>query len=192
MSPHPHDALAVRASKGDRDAFGELYDHYFEPIRRFVAWHGGKPDRVEDIVSQAFLQALDRITAYDPAKGPFPAWLYTIARHCVIDQFRREKKTVFSDLSLVPDAREAEGEPVPEERLAQMRTLLAELKPQQREVVLLRVWEDKSYEEIAAIVGRSADACKMSFSRSLALLRDRMPPVALFLAFCLEGLRSLA
>lgn len=192
MSPHPHDNLAVRAGKGDREAFGELYDFYFEPICRYVAWHGCRKDRAEDIVSQAFLKALDRIAAFDPSKGPFPAWLYTIARHCVIDQFRRDKKTVFAELGDLPDTREPAADALPGEHLAELRRAIADLKPEQRDIVLLRVWEDKSYDEIAMILGRSADACKMSFSRTMALLRDRLPPILLFLALCFESLRSFS
>jgi DNA-directed RNA polymerase specialized sigma24 family protein len=51
----------------------------------------------------------------------------------------------------------------------------------QRDVVIMRLWDELSYAEIAAITGKSEAACKMTFSRALAALRTSLPPAAFIL-----------
>jgi RNA polymerase sigma factor (sigma-70 family) len=65
-------------------------------------------------------------------------------------------------------------------RLEGVKEYLGRLKTEQREIVVLRVWEGMSYKEIAEATGRSEDSCKMMFSRTIRRLRDEMP-LGLFL-----------
>lgn len=55
------------------------------------------------------------------------------------------------------------------------------LKPAQHDIIILRVWQELSYEEIATIIVSTEAASKMQFSRAIRILRETMPP-AVFLA----------
>ena len=59
---------------------------------------------------------------------------------------------------------------------------LRRLAPEQREIVILRIWDGLPYREIGALLGKSENSCKMAFSRALGLLREAMP-LSLLLAF---------
>jgi RNA polymerase sigma factor (sigma-70 family) len=58
---------------------------------------------------------------------------------------------------------------------------LTTISAKQREIIILRVWEEMSYREIAEIVGGSEDSVKMAFSRGIRELRDKCGPVAVIL-----------
>src|SRR5207302_6635479 len=86
-------ALILRAAEGDRDAFGELYLHYFQGIYDFAARTLRDRDLAGDVVQTTFTRAWEAVQ-----KGARPqnvkAWLYTIARNDAIDQLRRAQRIV--------------------------------------------------------------------------------------------------
>lgn len=179
------EALLVACQKGDREAFGELYDRYVERIYRFVYAKTFSKEVAEDIVSSVFMRAFERASGFDSEKGRVSQWLYGIARNAVIDHYRTRR--VHKDIDDIYDLGEHERT---EEKidardlLVRIEEYVRDLSPRQREIVFLRVWEERSYEEIAAIVGGSSGAVKMMFSRTIRDVRARFkesPVVALLL-----------
>ena len=67
------------------------------------------------------------------------------------------------------------------ERIEKLRPYLQALPKDQREILLLRLWDDLPYADIAAITGRSEAACKMAFSRTVSRLRKDVPASILLL-----------
>jgi len=70
-----------------------------------------------------------------------------------------------------------------------LKPYLAKLSSEQRDILMLRLWEEKSYKEIAEVLGKSEASCKMAFSRSIKTLRKQMP-LHLFLLFLRASLES--
>ncbi len=173
------DALVLAAKRGEGVAFGVLYDRYFDKIYRFVYYKTFVKETAEDIVSDVFHKAYERLASFDPKKGNFSQWIYRIARNAVIDHYRTQKKTV--DIEDVFDIGE-EDRTVAEHdvllTMAHVRTYLEKLTPRQREIITLRVWEEKSYKEIAEIVEGTEDSVKMAFSRAMKDLREKCGPLA--------------
>jgi RNA polymerase sigma-70 factor (ECF subfamily) len=177
----PEDNILVTAYRnGDTNAFGILYDRYIKKIYTFIYYKTFDRETAEDLTSTAFLKALNKIDTLDIAKGSFSTWLYSIARNTVIDHYRsharnaREGEDVF-DLS--GDDRTAEALDA-RHSLGTVQAYLEKLSPLQREIVTLRVWEERSYKEIAEIVGGSEDSVKMSFSRTIRKLREDLGPLS--------------
>lgn len=177
--------LVARFQEGDAEAFGLLYDAYAKKIYDFVYYRTHHRETAEDLVSDVFMKALAAAPNFDAAKGTFSAWLYRIARNRVIDHYRTDKSSRDVDIEDVWDvlasntdvARDAEAR----ERLASAEKLIAKLPAAQRDVVIMRAWDQLSYAEIAEICGKSEAACKMTFSRAVATLRLNAP-LALVLA----------
>lgn len=173
---------ARRVARGETEAFGVLYDRYIEKIYRFIYYKTFSKEVSEDLVSDVFTKAFGKIGSYDTGKGSFSAWLYRIARNAVIDHYRTKKATtpIEDEFDLGTDDRTPEA-------LDALRTLahvteyMETLTPKQREIITLRVWEEKSYREIAEIVGGSEDSVKMAFSRSIRELREQCGPYALYM-----------
>lgn len=175
--------LVTSAQRGEAAAFGTLYDRYADALYRFVFWKVRHRETAEDITAKAFTKALENIGSLTPADEAFRPWVFTIARNAVIDHFRTAKH--HSDITEAwdiagPDdtAREVEARM----RLKKVQEYLNLLDDTQREVVMLRVWSDLPYAEIAAITGKSADNCKVIFSRAVKKMRVDLAALLVLLA----------
>ncbi len=170
----------LKCQRGDREAFGVLYDRYAEKIYRFVYFKVLNKDITEDIVSAVFMKAYEKIASFNAQKGNFSQWIYSIARNSVIDHYRTARKNI--DIEDIFDLGEDERTEVKIDArnlLKKVEKYLTKLNPRQREIVTLRVWEELSYREIAEIVGGSEDSVKVMFSRTIRELRSKLGPEAL-------------
>lgn len=174
--------------KGNLDEFTELYEQYFEKIYRFIYYKTHHQQTAEDLTSQVFIKTLENIGRFNPGQGLFSSWLYRIARNKVIDYYRTEKKefdiTGFWDLKT--------GEKIDydlenKEKLDEVRRYLDKLKPAQREIMVMRIWDGLSYQEIAEILNKKEANCKMIFSRTMKKLRQEIP-LALLIILLIKNL----
>ena len=170
-----------------RSEFTILYDQYVDKIYRFIYYKTHHKETAEDLTSVAFVKALNSFSSFDQNKGGFSAWIYKIARNTVID-FYRSKKTLINidDVWDLSDNQDIEREVHASLKLAEVKKYLKNLSSEQRDVVILRVWEGLSYKEIAAVLGKSENGCKMMFFRTIKKLKEEMPLV-LFLCFLLKS-----
>jgi RNA polymerase sigma-70 factor (ECF subfamily) len=174
--------IIKKCQEGDALSFGLLYDKYVEQIYRFVYYKVMHKEIAEDIVSDVFLKAFESINSYKNKGGLFSAWLYTIARNKVIDYYRSKKPTAnIEDMFDIPHDAEIPEEADAKALLSKIGEYIKTLNAKQREIVLLRIWEEKSYAEIADIVGGSEDSVKMAFSRAIRTIRDVFGGVVMFL-----------
>ncbi len=170
--------------KGDLRSFGELYDMYVRKIYDYAYYHTFHKETAEDLTSQIFFKALNSIKGFDPDKGTFQSWLYAIARNAVIDHYRRQRDEIdIDDIWDLADQCDPELDLDNKVKLYEVRKYLGKLKADQREVLMLRVWQELSYKEISAIIGKSEANCKMIFSRTLRQLKQELGPGALVLLF---------
>ncbi len=157
---------------GDLKKFGGLYELYIDKIYKFIYFKTHHKETAEDIVSQTFFKALSNIKSFDPSKGKFSSWLYRIARNCVIDYYRTKRTEVdIYDIWDLADRQDVKRDTELKDKLGQVEKYLGKMTDQQRDVILMRTWGDMSYREIAEIVGKSEDNCKMIFSRAINKLR---------------------
>lgn len=160
---------------GNTEEFGQIYNYYADPIYRFIYYKTHHREIAEDLTSQTFFKALDKISSYHPNKSSFRTWLYQIARNTVIDHYRTQHPTeniedIF-DLSETPDFATQTDNKAQVKELIQY---LDQLKPLEREVVLLRIWEDLSYAEISQIIGKTESSLKMLFSRTIHKINQEL------------------
>lgn len=166
----------------DPKAFEAHYDAYVRKIYAYVYYRTQHRETAEDLTSLIFLKALDKLGSFDETRGTFSAWIYGIARNALTDHYRAARDTV--DIDDVWDLRSDEDvarDVEARERVEKLRPYLQALTKDQRELVFLRLWDGLSYAEIAALTGRSEDACKMAFSRTLSRLRKDVPASILLL-----------
>ncbi len=163
--------LVVRAQAGDGEAFGSLYEAYFERVYRFVYFRVTDDQQAEDLTAQVFLKAWENIRRYRP-HGPFLAWLYAIARNTVIDNYRTRKKTV----SLDEAAPIAIHDDNVDERLQlqfetrALRQAMQYLTEEQQEVIALKFLAEYDTAHIARYMGKSEGAIRALQMRALQAL----------------------
>ena len=184
--------IVVACSKSSLQEFDHLYTRYNRQIYAFVSRRTSDRAVTEDLTSMIFLKALEHIRSFSPRKGNFRTWLFRIARNVLIDHYRSNALRQTEDIETawdLPAEQSADQDLHAGLRDRNLRSALAALKPLQREIVLLRIWEDLSYSEIAQITGKSEASAKMLFSRTMKELREVLPLMT-YLLFLLSSLRS--
>jgi RNA polymerase sigma-70 factor, ECF subfamily len=171
-----------RAQAGDDDAFTELMGHYKGPILNFVYRLTGDAAGAEDIAQDTFVRAyrnLDRFAFRKPGDR-FSAWLFQLARNAAIDAMRRRQRRPAQSLEVTPERELAEPLADPanqadlKEREALIMTAVAELPEDQRTALVLSVYEDLSYAEIAAVMQATEKSVEARLYRTRQYLRVRL------------------
>lgn len=150
------------------ERFRTIYRANYEPIRSYCL-RRVPVDDVNDVMADVFLAMWRRINDV-PSGEASRLWLYGVARNCVANSHRttRRSRRLRAKLAAVP----SETSPSPEtvvvrnDSAEEALGALERLNPLDREVVLLRVWEELSSEEIANVVGSTATAVDMRLSRA--------------------------
>jgi RNA polymerase sigma-70 factor (ECF subfamily) len=173
--------LVKLCQAGQTDQFARLYDLYIKKIYGYVYFRIQHREISEDLVSQIFIKALEKINSFDETKAKFTTWLYQIARNTVIDYFRTRKvEANIDDIWSLSSSQDIERDAGVRENLEQAEQLLKALSSEQREIVLLRIWDGLPYKEIAEMVGKTEASCKMIFSRVMTKLRLEIMPLIVF------------
>lgn len=167
----------VQAARRDPAAFEPLYSYYLSPVYRYLRLRCGSDEEAADLTQQVFLRALAALPDYRPQGLPFSAWLFRIARNAAIDAHRRQRSTVawnFLPEALHPiSSQDPESMTLQQERLENLRDLLAKLSQDKRELLALRFASGLTAPEIAAVVGKSEAAVKKQLTRLIAHLKEQ-------------------
>jgi RNA polymerase sigma-70 factor (ECF subfamily) len=180
---HEDEALIDRARRGERAAFGELYDRYVGAVYRYVAYRVRDDDAAEDVTADVFIKAMVGLPRYEPRQA-FLAWLYRIARNTVIDRtrlaYRRTETALSEPLAAALPARDDDFDPearaLATDRRELLRTALARLSGDQQDVLVLRLIAGLSAEEVGVVMGKPASTVRGIHMRGLRSLRRYLSP----------------
>jgi RNA polymerase sigma-70 factor (ECF subfamily) len=160
------DAPLVEAvRRGDRDAFGRLYDLY-GPMVHGILLARVPYDEVDDLVQDVFLLAFKRINTLREA-GAFGGWLAMITRNRAVDFHRRKRETEELPENL---ARPRSVDPEAAEALRLIRSL----PDAYRETLVLRLVEGMTGPEIAERTGLTPASVRVNLHRGMKQLREKM------------------
>jgi len=162
----------------DPAALEAFFERYFDRVFSIVARLLGNRATAEDAAQEVFLKIHRAAHTLDPSRDPGP-WVATIATNVCRDFWRSSTNRMDRRSASIDDTpgladRLTTGIADPErDLLAAERTRLVqdavmELKEDYREVIVLREYDGRSYEEIAAIVGANETAVRKRYSRALA------------------------
>ena len=159
--------LMRRTQQGDRQAFSLLYERYSSAVLSYLYRMLGNVEDVESIGQEVFLRAFRFAATYRyPQK--FSTWLFTITRNLAINQARRKRRSPVKNVTeLNLEGVEMSGDPrrVAEaasddvekrEEIARLLTALDDLPTDQKEVIVLGVFQDLSYAQMEEITGTKA------------------------------------
>jgi len=174
LQRHPEwtfDSMIALAARGDGPAFEALYRDFAGRVRAFAAVRSAAdPDA---ITNDVMLRVFQNLNSFSGTEAAFVGWLFTITRNCVIDEFRKRERRPSSDGVTVPEQASSSAEDSAMIRLSgdNVLHLLEQLTPDQREVIALRLIDDLSLADVAAIVGRPVSAVKALQRRGLQRLQ---------------------
>jgi RNA polymerase sigma-70 factor (ECF subfamily) len=174
--------LIARARLGEDDAFQAIFDRYSRPILSFIYDMIGTRDVAEELAQETFVRAYKNLgSLHDVEK--LSTWLFGIARNVALEHLRarrRDSNKVEMDDPLVLNL--SNSDPLPEGQLLNkefnevIRTALAALDEDKRVVFTLKVFQQRSYEEIADITGFSIPKLKTDLHRARREMRRRIRP----------------
>ena len=169
--------LIAQAGKGDREAFGALYERYVFRVFRHVYYLTSSPQTAEDLTAQTFLNALEAIHRYEVRGAPFLAWLLRIAYNLTVNH----KKVRKNGASPLPETMEIPGTTYSPEETCEAKADGEEvwagvrrLRGDQRQVIVMRFVDGLSYPDIAKVLGKSIGAVRVIQYRALCALRRRL------------------
>ncbi len=171
-------ALVRRAQEGDADAFEKIYDKFFLPIYRYTAFRA-PVEMAEDIVADVFVKAWEKLHQYKTQAGvPFGAWLFRIARHTVIDAYRKERnfEEVSEEIADPDSFNRADARVRTNDLLRVVRGALNDLPKRYREVLLLSYVAELPGGEVARVLRMSEGAVRILKFRALKKLESLLPP----------------
>ena len=185
---HAEDAvvLLARIAAGDHRALAGFYDRFARRVWALTRRICGSESAAEDVCQEVFLEVWRRAGRYDPARGSPATWLLTLAHHTAVDAVRREATVRrhirpgtaddHRDLPVGPGADQAAVGAVV---AGHVRGALGELPPAQRETLALAYYGGYTQAEVAAILGIPVGTVKSRTFTAMALLRERLAPLAL-------------
>jgi len=169
--------LIACAARGDREAFGALYERYVFRVFRHVYYLTSDPHTAEDLTAQTFLNALEAIPRYEMRGVPFLAWLLRIAYNLTVNH-RKVRKNGTAPL---PEGLEIEGTTYSPEASCEAKADgervwegVRHLRGDQRQVIVMRFIDGLSYPDIARVLGKSIGAVRVIQYRALCALRRKL------------------
>lgn len=165
----------ARARCGDDSAFTGLVETYQRPVFNLCYRMLGDPAEAEDAAQETFIRAYNRIASYDPNRR-FSSWLLAIASHFCIDRLRQRRFYLVSWDDLPPGYWLSDPRPGPEEAILRhearrhAQALLDTLPLNYRAPVILRYWNEFTYEEIAETLNLTVPAVKSRLFRARQMM----------------------
>ena len=155
--------------------FEAIYTKHFDGIYRFLSKLCPSPDLCEEMTQETFYQAYISLHRYN-GKCEMFTWLAAIAKNTYFKYLRKNKITHLNlELAVMPDE-EHSPEYLLEKRLeaAQVREAVRKLPPKYRDVVILRIYADRPFAEVARLLGITENSAKVMFHRAKEILRKEI------------------
>lgn len=181
-----YELVRKAVDEGDQSAYAELMGRYKDSIYYLFYKMVNNKDDAEDLMIEAFGKAFKNLHSYQPTFA-FSTWLFRIATNNGIDHIRKKK---LDTLSIDKNMKSEDGDSIkidvkssnldPEEELVSeqkkelIKKLVDKLKPKYKQLIELRYYEEKSYEEIAEELEMPLGTVKAQLFRAKDLLYNIM------------------
>lgn len=146
------DKILAIADHADRAAFEELFAYFAPRVKSYLMRLGGTETGAEELAQETMVLVWRKASLYDPAKASPATWIFSIARNRRIDAFRREKRPELDaeDPALrISDEPNADALLETKQSSAQIVEAMSKLSDNERRLLTLAYYEDKSHSAIA-------------------------------------------
>lgn len=160
-----------------RAAANQLIQAYYDEIYIFAYRQVGHKEDAMDLTQNIFLAVLRSLPSFDGRKASFRTWLYRIAANKVIDARRRIRPSpVPLEDADIPEPEDFAAQVRDRVLLEQIEAYVAALDPQIQAVFRLHLYGEKTFSEIAKILGQTESAVKSQYYRLMGRLRKEFDP----------------
>lgn len=177
MSEHKAD-LVDACQQGDREAFRQLFETYKDKIYSIALYFfSGDPASAKDVTQQVFLKLITKMGQFRN-EADFATWLYRLVSNTCLDEQRRRKRLVLvadpSEVNPASDDRSQEQTYMQTEVESSVKAAVSELKPKLRMAILLKYFEELSYDEMATVLGCSKGTVASRLHRGHKILARKL------------------
>ncbi|MEI9476097.1 MAG: sigma-70 family RNA polymerase sigma factor [Deltaproteobacteria bacterium] len=182
----PSEDLMARIAKGDEDAFEILVDRHQTSILSLIYRFVGDRTQAKDLAQEVFLRVWQTAKTYEP-KAKFTTWIYRITVNLCLNELKSARSRRWlpfhrydEDEGNSIEETLSDGSPTAEDRLLarersrQISDALQSLPSNQRMVLILKRYDDLSYQEIAQILGCSVSAVESLLVRAKRNLQEKL------------------
>jgi RNA polymerase sigma-70 factor (ECF subfamily) len=163
------DAVAA----GDAAAWRAWYEAEYAPLEGYVLWRcGSLRDLADDVLQETWLTAVRRVRRFDPAAGPFHAWLCGIAANVLRNQLRARRRRADRQRPLLGDVARVDPAAAHRERAEQVAVALAALPERSERVLRMKYRDRMSVADIAASCGETEKAVESLLTRARTAFRE--------------------
>lgn len=151
----------------------EVFTLYHNKIENYIYFKVSDRYLAEDIASAVFLKIYQKLDDYDDSKASISTWIYTIANNTLIDYFRTRKVTeeVPEDIAAMG---EIDEELIREEMLNELAKALKKLSEKERDLIILRYYDNLTLKDISVKMGISYAYAKIIHAKAISSLRESM------------------
>lgn len=172
-------ALSILNASEDKSKLTEIYDRYFLQMYNYALSRLETKSEAEDAVQETFLSLAVNISKIDdPASRSTAGYVMTILKNKIIDVKRKKKREVNLFDDVLPKNTEFDDsvfdQLIKAEQTEKMNKAVQELHSRERHIILLRLYEDMSFKDMAKLAGISEGNVKNIYYRSLAKLRKML------------------
>lgn len=175
LEPVPDEVLLDRIAEGDEDAFFTLYRRYVNLVYSMARRVLGDDALAEEVTQEVFLKLWQKSALYEATRGRFSSWLLTVTRFAAIDRLRHEsRRPPLTDKHPTPMgevARQAWQDHARWQQGQELRLLLEQLPPEQRQVVELAFFAGMTHRELADYLNLPLGTVKSRLRLALEKLR---------------------
>lgn len=177
----------ISLARKNPEAFGVIFDRYYDNIFGYILRRVGNTQITQDIVSETFFKALNKLWQFRWRNISISSWLYRIATNEMNQHFRKQKNNPYSlnalleekefeiedKVNILEEAIEQERELIKAENWKKVRKQIEEMPEKYQEVLTLRYFENKKINEIADILNKKEGTIKSLLSRAISRLKNK-------------------
>lgn len=173
-----HEIKLIESFKAwNKKVFWEIYDKYVDKVYEFIYFKTYDEQISEDLTSDTFFKALKSLNKFDTTieNVSLKAWFMKIAYNNVIDYYKKKKDELcLDDILEKSECNDLAKEIDDKEKLKEVVTYLKTLKQEHSEILIMRLWDNLSYKQIAEITWKTEDNCKKIVSRTLVKINSNI------------------
>ena len=166
--------LITRAQKGEKDAFGQIYELFHKRIYRYCLFNTQASETAQDLCQETFFRAWKSLSTFSQKGGSFQAYIFRIARNLIIDLSRKKKELPLENYDQVDDRQVLEEGLEKQDDIKKVRNALSKLDGIERQIIILRYFEEMTTAEVAKVVGLREGALRVRTHRILKKLKEQI------------------
>lgn len=165
--------LIKKAQKGDTQAYGIIYKKYFQKLYRYCKFNTKNDEHAKDICQESFVRAWKKLKDFKTdGQWSIQAFLFTIARNLIIDATRKKKEFALEEFENLDDGSDLYEEHDRQQDIVKVRTVLSKLDDIERQIILLRYFEEMPSAEVSHILGMKDGALRVRTFRVMQKMKD--------------------